>query len=612
MTRTANHPPLTRQEISTFEAEMEAAFECAVAKSDRHRMVCEIGDIRLGFEFAGGALIDAFRPGLVGTEIRGEGRVDVQLRVFDRTGSGVPIPAFRRPMRQLIGWRGECWSTEDSTARVFFDHGFGGPCIVDPETGSGTLAIDELQRVPSWARAAPFRSAIALLLQPHGIQLVHGAAIGRPDGVIFLTGYGGTGKSTTSLSCHLRGLTVLGDDYVALKAPNHPGALPAVHRVFSSLKVHPREARGASGAPADREKIVLFPFAERAGDADADGERDGDGDGDGAGRRTAPCIGFWDARLAEGEVSWLDPRHPDDVARIAAASTGLQIPGDEANMAALIARCAEAAPTNQQLNLGSDRDGVVDTIEAFLDGAMPTLASAPRPAWEEPHALRPISVVIPVYNGAQFIGEAMRNAQEQDYPHLEIIVVDDGSTDDLDAALRNINIPFRLLRQSNQGPAAARNAGIRAATGEWIAFQDVDDLWTPDALRRLARDLVLHPHARVVQCKCVTVKRGNPSEAWIRGSSPADLFPYKINAALYRKDVFDAIGGFDDTLRYGEDTEWFIRMKTREISIEIPDVLLYRRRHETNMTNDIEALEKGSREAWKKILMERIRMRRDP
>jgi hypothetical protein len=589
------HPPLSRDEIASFADEMETAFQQAASGDRLHRLVCEIGGVRLGLELASHTLVEAIRPALADIEIAWDGNADVRLCVFDSKESGIPIPEFRRPMRSLIGWRGECASTGDCEAAVIFDHGHSGPFVVDPGAGRGVVALDDLRKLPYWALAAPFRAAIAMLLQPHGIQLVHGAAIGRPDGVIFLTGYGGTGKSTTSLSCHLRGLTVLGDDYVALKVPQAPGALPTVHRVFSTLKLHPHEARGAEGKPADQEKIVLFPFADETGPR----------------CREAPCIGFWNARLATGEASWIEPRHPDEVARIATASTGLQIPGNDAAMASLISRCAEAAPTIQQLNLGSHREGVVDTIEAFLDGPLPNPPSAPIPVWQQPDALRPVTVIIPVYNGARFVAEALQNIQSQEYPaDLEIIIVDDGSTDDLDAALRDVDVPHRLLRQSNRGPAAARNAGIGAATGEWIAFQDVDDLWPQGALRRLTQDLLLHPEVPVVHGKFTTLYWSPDRGTLSPGNPNTDAFPYKINAGIFRKYVFESIGLFDEILSYGEDTEWFIRLRSYDHSIMIPDIIVHRRRHDGNMTNDSAATQAGSMAAWRKIIALRMGRRR--
>jgi len=609
--------PLSHDEVATFSTAMGEAFGRATERAPLHPMLLEIGGVRVALDFAGAGLAEAFqlalsgmrdRPAHVpGTDARDADAQDadgwdVRLAVFDCTATGIDVPDIGRPVRALMSRRGECATAPGSSVTVLVDFDVPRPSVsvTDATAGSGVVAIGDLQRLPSWALAAPLRAQLALLLQPHGIQLAHGAAVGRPDGVIFLTGYGGSGKSTTALSAHRRGLTLLGDDYVALKLPVTPGALPTVHLIYASLKVHPDgHQRDPGGAVQHHDKLVLFPFAD-------DGAPPCD---------EAPCVGFWDARLGSGVTSWLEPRHAEDVARIAIASTGLQLPGDDTEMARLITRCAEAAPTRQRLHLGSDREGVIDVIGRVLDGDVPGQPSAPAPSWAAPGALRPISVVIPVHDGARFIGEALACVHAQEYPELEVIVVDDGSTDDLDAALAEVAHPFRLVRQANQGAAAARNAGIAAAQHDWVAFLDVDDLWPPGVLRLLAQHLILHPDVPVVHGDIATLypsEDGGPSDGggWVVGPSEDDVFPFIICAGLYRRDIFDRVGGFDASLRYGEDTEWFVRLRLRHPSVMIPDVIVHRRRHPDNMTNDREAMARGTREALAKAVAHRMRARR--
>jgi microcystin-dependent protein len=586
--------PLGADEVAEFGAALDDAFLRAVERQPLHRLVCDIAGVRIGLELAGRTLTNAVRPAFAGILVSDDAPADITLRVFDATESGVAVPAFRRPMQALIGFRGQCAADPGVGALVFFDHGTSAPYFVDTATSLGLVAIDDLSRLPYWTLAAPFRSALGVLLQSRGIQLVHGAAVGGPDGAVILTGYGGSGKSTTALSCHKRGLTVLGDDYVAIKPPTTPGAPGTVHRVYSSLKVHPHEVHASSAPGTSSEKVVLFPETPT----------------DEAETRAAPCLGFWSVGLGQAAHTWCEPRHPEDVARIAASSTGLQIPGDDHEAARIIRACAEAATTTQQLWLGSDRSGVVDVIEAYLRHPAISSAKSRAPVWRQPGALQPISVIIPVYNGSAFIADALRDIVSQGYHALDIIVVDDGSTDDLDTVLARIDIPHRLIRQENRGPAAARNRGIQEATGAWIAFQDVDDLWVPGALQRLAQDLVLHASAPVVHGKIATLYPREPDGKWRVLSAAAETFPYFIHAGLYRRDVFDRIGGFDETLRYGEDMEWFVRLRTQESSVMIPDVIVHRRRHDHNMTNDAIALAAGSREAWKKILLQRMQVRR--
>src|SRR4051812_8939960 len=111
-----------------------------------------------------------------------------------------------------------------------------------------------------------------------------------------------------------------------------------------------------------------------------------------------------------------------------------------------------------------------------------------------------VSVVIPTYNRAGIIGRTIDNIFEQTYRRFELIVVDDGSTDDTPATLAKYGSRIRAIRQNNAGPAIARNRGAAAAVGEIIAFQDSDDLWNPKKLERQVRSLQRHTSALCCLC----------------------------------------------------------------------------------------------------------------
>src|SRR5262245_20179101 len=95
-----------------------------------------------------------------------------------------------------------------------------------------------------------------------------------------------------------------------------------------------------------------------------------------------------------------------------------------------------------------------------------------------------VSVVIPCYNAGRFLKETLESILAQTRPALEVIVVDDGSTDDSAAVAGAFGPPVRVLRQSNQGESVARNRGLDEARGDWVAFLDADDVWAPDKLER--------------------------------------------------------------------------------------------------------------------------------
>ena len=95
-----------------------------------------------------------------------------------------------------------------------------------------------------------------------------------------------------------------------------------------------------------------------------------------------------------------------------------------------------------------------------------------------------VSCIVPVYNGSRFIADALRSIRAQSHPRLEIIVIDDGSTDGTHEIVKTVDSSIRCIRQANQGPAVARNAGVTLGTGSYIAFLDADDVWAPNKLER--------------------------------------------------------------------------------------------------------------------------------
>src|SRR5262249_33293388 len=154
----------------------------------------------------------------------------------------------------------------------------------------------------------------------------------------------------------------------------------------------------------------------------------------------------------------------------------------------------------------------------------------------------------------RFLPEAIENILSQNYPALEIIVVDDGSTDDTEAAVRRLPCDVRYFRQEHSGPAAARNRGIRDSSGDYIAFLDVDDLWSEDHLHLLVGELMERPELDVVHGHAQLVQWVDTTRAYEYTGNPEEAFPYYIGAGVYRKRVFDQVGLFDRTLRFGEDT----------------------------------------------------------
>jgi glycosyltransferase involved in cell wall biosynthesis len=222
-----------------------------------------------------------------------------------------------------------------------------------------------------------------------------------------------------------------------------------------------------------------------------------------------------------------------------------------------------------------------------------------------------ISCIVPVYNGERYLREALDSIFAQTYRPLEILVADDGSTDRTPGIVAGFGDRVRYLRQENQGPAAARNLGIRAATGNFIAFLDADDLWHPEKLaRQMARF-----QARPELCYCVTYSQN----FWIpdlqaeaekhRDHRVSQPLPGYVTQTLFaRRAVFDSVGLFNTALAHGDSTEWFLRAAERGAVMELlPDVLTCRRLHSQNRSRLRAA---ASREEFLQILKSSLDRRR--
>ena len=142
-----------------------------------------------------------------------------------------------------------------------------------------------------------------------------------------------------------------------------------------------------------------------------------------------------------------------------------------------------------------------------------------------PQFSAPVSVVIPARNAEAFLGEALASVREQRPPVLEIIVVDDGSTDE--SARVAVACGARLVRLRRSGPSAARNVGIRIARGTWVAFLDADDVWARGKIARQVEAAALLPEAGMIVCDRATISRGRVVDphTWDRSVTPIGYLP---------------------------------------------------------------------------------------
>ena len=201
-----------------------------------------------------------------------------------------------------------------------------------------------------------------------------------------------------------------------------------------------------------------------------------------------------------------------------------------------------------------------------------------------------IAVIVPIRNGLPFLHEAIQCVHAQSYSPLEVVVVDDASTDGSPDAARRLGA--KIIRTLAVGPAAARNAGIRATASEFIAFLDCDDLWRPGVLGRLADALIANPGAGFAQGLIQNFRERED------GSRQLFTSPYRfvnLGACLYRRSLFESIGLLDESLRLGEDVDFFMRCWENDIRrIQTDDVTLLYRRHDNSMTAQARGTDLGT------------------
>lgn len=215
-----------------------------------------------------------------------------------------------------------------------------------------------------------------------------------------------------------------------------------------------------------------------------------------------------------------------------------------------------------------------------------------------------VSVIIPVYNGERFLREAVQSVLDQQYEPVEIVIVDDGSTDGTEAVARSLPETVRYLRQTNQGPAAARNRGIEHAQGSLIAFADADDLWPANKLALQLPYLLRDPKIEIVLGRIQQVRWSESGAGQTLAEEFAEpAFSVNLGSAIVRRSVFERVGLFAETMRYSEDVDWF--MRAREAGSEIVTLdaitLLYRQ-HDENMTRGKSTSELNVLKALKRSL----------
>ena len=215
-----------------------------------------------------------------------------------------------------------------------------------------------------------------------------------------------------------------------------------------------------------------------------------------------------------------------------------------------------------------------------------------------------LSVIIPVYNGAAFVGRAVESVLSQTAQADEIIVVNDGSHDETAEVLARFESRITVISIPNSGVACARNTGIEASTGEWIAFLDADDVWFPNKLAIQLEAVAAYPQVGFSCCNyrhSPDILLGNHFtqfdrrdgfvfDAPMSKSTLSLMLQWNImgtcSNVIVRRDVLDLVGQFDTSYRQSEDYDLWLRCATATDFLLTSEVLLVKETHDSNLTND--------------------------
>jgi glycosyltransferase involved in cell wall biosynthesis len=214
-----------------------------------------------------------------------------------------------------------------------------------------------------------------------------------------------------------------------------------------------------------------------------------------------------------------------------------------------------------------------------------------------------ISVVIPAFNAAAFLGQAIDSVLAQSVGEIEVIVVDDGSTDGTAAIARSYDSEVHYVYQTNRGMAGARNRGLQECRGDLVGLLDADDTWMPEKIRKQIDALSASPRARVCYTACLVTDRNlEPIAVELsprKGSALEDLLLMgnvvgSISSPLIERRLLAEVGGFNPGLSHCADWDLWVRLARKTEFICLPEPLVTYRQHGGNLSRHISILERDS------------------
>jgi hypothetical protein len=527
----------------------------------------------LSLKFAGDMLARCFAPALAHLEIPPTSYPDATFHIWDSKSTGTDMVPPPCPQGCFTS-RGDIWSMGSPRFKSAYLWSEYALTLFDTVTSTGMYWTRGGVPLPNWAEASPLRCLLQWWAETKGFQLVHAAAIGREGRAVLITGRGGVGKSTTALSCLGKGLNYIGDDYVLVRLD----PVPSVHSLYCTAKLNwdqmgrfPQLADLAIKPGSQSEKAVMYLYPEMKGQIASSLPLQ---------TVVTPCI----SNRLQTELGTISPI---DLQRATAFTTMSQLPHASQHTYHFISRLI-AGVSRFQLVLGTNLDNIAEAIVQLLrrsgsetpsnDTVIPESINGPL-----------ISIIMLVHNGARLLPDVVASVLAQNHAAIEIIVVDNGSSDHIDDAVCRLPVAVRFFKQRRVGRAAACNRGIREASGEFISFLDVGDLWPEGTLQTMLDKLLVDNTCDVVQG---FGRWKNLATEPARGlCSHREILGDRLTAAIYRRKAFRRVGLFDQDLGFGEENDWYNRARRFGVKIrQVNGVMLLQRREIGETLQELNAL----------------------
>ncbi|TVQ05935.1 MAG: glycosyltransferase family 2 protein [Balneolaceae bacterium] len=196
-----------------------------------------------------------------------------------------------------------------------------------------------------------------------------------------------------------------------------------------------------------------------------------------------------------------------------------------------------------------------------------------------------VSVIVPVYNGEKFVGDAIKSVLNQKHNSIEVIAVNDGSSDDSEKIIKQFGDNVIYVKRENGGPPAARNTALEYATGDFISFIDQDDIWHPDKLGIQLSIFNKFKDLNIVIGFSMKYEFNSIDEIDETAKREHSTLELLLGSSLVKRKTFDHVGNFDTDLLSGDDTDWFFRARELQLPIYVHrDLVFFHRLHGKNFS----------------------------